>query len=427
MSEDTSVDFTPDTAAGIRSVTKTLTEALVLKADEHVVSQGSSSILNLPISNWSVITNNIERWENRFIPPEVRAAGAGKRKPPVHTDCTLTDIAAHTAQIYPVGKWEDTATGETGPVMNVLNFNTQNMSDNMLGLKIFQEPLATVDDIVAMAGAVQSGVDNFTNLTKPTNGYNDLAGWLAGAICEEILGNSWFNLITQQLEIIGGAEGLNSSYPSTGGEAFYWGSHESGWAAFFQNHNANLNLTPNLATRYIRGPITDSHPLGLYDKPYESPDITYAIGCAAMSAKDLARWAMELRWPTNGTPYLSQGNIDKMFSNQTGQPDHYDDDNSNWPDRNRGFGTYKMKPVLDVEGNEIETYGSMGFGGLGGGGAGVVWIRARNYWDTGDMNCVFTGVTNFNRSSATEMNPYEIAYEMAADFAASYVRAVPTS
>jgi CubicO group peptidase (beta-lactamase class C family) len=413
-------DFTTSTVVNIKSIAKTFTEALVLKANELY-----GPILDNPIGNYSVIANNIARWENRFIPAASRSNAVTNPVWPVHTTATLRQIAGQTARIG--GKrtspatYEEEGTGEKRPLIRIQpywfnGFGEYDGFDNLIAHNRVMTSLDSVDDIVAMAGAVLGGVEDPYNWTPAgAHDYLDAAGWLSAAICEELLGDSWYNLIQQQFDTLLGTP--NSAYPSIGGNA-QLAQYGSKWAAAFQGHNANPMEVANLATGYNSGPATSRNPFGLYLAPEQSTEFTYGTSGAAMNVVELATWAREMRWPTTANPYLTQSSIDEMFKNQTnGAADA--SEGAPWPRINWGFGTSRLQPVLSRDGVPLEVWGSQGHGGYGGSGGAVVWIEGTYY---GPVRCVFAGASNTYLDYDDSYYTHEMRiYEMAKDFAASFL------
>jgi CubicO group peptidase (beta-lactamase class C family) len=412
------IDFTTSTVVNIKSLTKTITQALVLKANEIY-----GPLLDTPIGNYSVIANNIARWENRFIPAESRSNAVANPIWPVHTTATLRQIAAHTAKIG--GKltqpatYEEPGTGAKRPILHRQpywfgGYGDYDGFDNLIAHNRQMTSLDSVDDIVAMAGAVLGGVEDPYNWTPSwANDYLDLAGCLSGAICEELFGDSLYNLIQQQFDTVLGAQ--NSAYPSAGGNAEF-APYGSKWATAFQGHNANPIEIPDLAAAYGRGPVSRRNPLGLYLVPEGSTEVAYGTTGAMMNVVELAKWAREIRWPASADPYLTvQSSIDAMFTTQTNSPDV--NQGAPWPRLNYGFGTHLLKPVLSINGVPLEVWGSQGHGGYGGAGGAVVWVKGK-YWQP--VTCVFAGVSNayldYNDSFTHEMRVYEMAEDFAANF-----------
>lgn len=132
-----------------------------------------------------------------------------------------------------------------------------------------------------------------------------------------------------------------------------------------------------------------------------------------MSAEDLNLWSRELRWPS-GTGYLTQASIDDMFTTQSGFADVIPSVGARWPGVNWGHGVQKMTPVSGIDGNPIDTWGSIGQGGFGGYGGATVWISGRDPWNSVDSNLAISAVTNLGMTVAD-------VYAMAEDFAANFM------
>ena len=406
------VAFTTATPCGIRSVTKAITAALSARAE-----QASPGFFATQIGDYSVVTNNIRRWENRFVPADARSAGVSGRRPPVHLTATINEIATHTANLWEIGKWKDSA-GNWRPCYSAARdyrrtgaWRYYETADNLIALKNLMETLESVDDIVAMAGAVLSGIENPHSKPTPYFTYNDKAGWLEAACVEEVLGNSWFNLVREQFSQMGLSA---ASHPSQDGNQAYFQSGGN-WLPYFKGHNANPVEIPGLAVAYNSGPPTTDNPHGLYLEPEQSQESGYAIGCAIMSAEDLNLWGRELRWPS-GAGYLYPEIINAMFTAQSGFTDVTPRSGVRWPGVNWGHGVQKMKPVSDIKGLPIETWGSIGQGGFGGYGGAIVWVAGRDPWNSVDSNLTVSAVTNLGMTVAD-------AYAMAQDFAANFMLA----
>jgi CubicO group peptidase (beta-lactamase class C family) len=407
------VDFKTTTACGIRSVTKVITAALSARAE-----QSSPGFFASKIGDYEVITNNIARWENRFVPADARASGASARKPPVHLTATINEIATHTGNIWEIGKWRDQITGKWracySPARDYRRggrWSDYESTDNLIALKNLMETLESVDDIVAMAGAVLSGIANPNSKPTPYFTYNDKAGWLEAACIEQVLGDSWFNLVKEQFASLGLSP---ASHPSQDGNQAYFKSGND-WLPFFKGHNANPVEIPGLAVAYNPGPATVENPLGLYLEPEQSQESGYAIGCSIMSAEDLNLWGRELRWPSGGG-YLTTEVIQNMFTAQSGFADVTPSAGARWPGVNWGHGVQKMTSIPDINGNPIDTWGSIGQGGFGGYGGAIVWLAGRDPWNSVDSNLTVSAVTNLGMTVAD-------AYAMAKDFAANFMLA----
>lgn len=370
--------FTTQTPCGIRSVTKTLTAAITLRA--HFLGwmswQYPGGILDREIGEFPVISNNIHRWTNKYIPPEHRdwnLPGSKMNKPPVHTNCTLRDLACHNSWIWAISAYSDFL-GNKWPVYGLRNESGQ--YDNAFAHKNLMETIESVDDLVAQAGAVLGGLEPSNFAAKRANSplalsYTDKAGWLEAAVCEEVLGNSWFNLVQEMFDHMG----LENSYPSVDGNAQFIGQSNGKFKTLMKGHNANPIEVPGLAVAYTRGPTNpDGSGLGLFLEPEQSQESGYAIGCAVMSAADIATWGKEIRksyWTQGG--FLPPSVTAELFKVQTGAADKTRPygglQTVNW-----GLGIAKMVSVADSGGAELGTWGMVGAGGFGGYAGGIVFI-----------------------------------------------------
>ena len=467
-------DFTPQTPSGIRSVTKSLTGALVLLAEEESwFNPGgapiSYGIIYKPLSAFPVIADNIYRWEDRFIPDADRFIGGSAR--PIHLNATVRDIVAHQSGHWISDWYVDGTTGLRrpnygpfnryweAPVGNPNKWDGYESFDNLIALKNWMETLESIDDIVAMFGATHNGMDPaqylptlqpneplytpnlFTNRAG-TAVYIDKVGWLSGAVCEYMLGNSWYNLIQERFF---DAMSLSNSYPSADGNAmFWWDVYDmddnptgvDGWRAIFQGHNSNPMEIPGLATAYRAGPATTRNPDGLYLEPEQAQESGYAIGCGVMSTEDLARWGRNLIRPPGETDAVFQfaPHIDRMFNTSPGCETDCTDISPTagdaWPGRNWAFGTQKLEPVTAGSGTgganndgELDVFGGIGFGGAAGYGAAIVWIREHNmvfaantnslsYGNLASKDPAFTGGGGVDQKNA---------YRMAVDYAHNFL------
>jgi CubicO group peptidase (beta-lactamase class C family) len=235
--------------------------------------------------------------------------------------------------------------------------------------------------------------------------YTDKAGWLEAAVCEEVLGNSWFNLIQEMFDHIG----LKNSYPSVDGNAQFAGQADGTFRTIMKGHNANPIEVPGLAVAYTRGPANpDGSGLGLYLEPEQSQESGYAIGCAVMSAEDLATWGKEIRksyWTEGG--YLPPEVTQELFTVQTGAADKATPygglQTVNW-----GLGIAKMVPVTDSDGAELATWGMVGAGGFGGYAGGIIIIPEADVVIAATSN---TGIQPFGGTLR----------DIAADYAANFL------
>ena len=73
-----------------------------------------------------------------------------------------------------------------------------------------------------------------------------------------------------------------------------------------------------------------------------------------------------------------------------------------------------MTPLSGIDGNPIDTWGSIGQGGFGGYGGATVWISGRDPWNSVDSNLAISAVTNLGMTVAD-------VYAMAEDFAANFM------
>jgi CubicO group peptidase (beta-lactamase class C family) len=433
------VPFTPGTPCGIRSVTKVITAAMLLHAESLSIS-GSDSVSvqggglpDIQLGEFAIIRNNIERWTHKYVPAANRLArtregGSATRrnKPPVHLNATLQEIVTHNAKIDQIGMYKD-ANGEVmWPVYQSDkavwkdSFNGSAWADefggrevpydNLFAHKNIMEPLGSVDDIVAQCGAVLYGWDP-DDWPQPRTAavYSDKGGWLTGAVLEELLGNSWYNLARQQFETMGLSDGCQ---PSAGGQVLFAPERTDNgerYRTYFQGHNSFPVEIKNLAVAYHIGPAEkDGTGKRAYLEPYQSPESNYAIGCAVLSATDLAAWAYKLRTRAldrDDDGYLAPAMIEKMFSTQSGADDLEGTEEHSWPGLNWGFGVERMVPIVGADDQSIETWGSIGQGGYGGYGAAVLWL---------DSDTVFAITSN----SGIKANSI---YKMASDYAANFL------
>jgi hypothetical protein len=387
----------------------------------------------MQIGEFEVIRNNIDRWTYKYVPPEnrlLRIEGGGtatrQNKPPVHLNVTLEEIVTHNCSIDAIGMYQGVDNDVLWPVYSAdkpvwtsrfdgsawsAAFDGKNVPyDNLFAQKNLMESLGSVDDIVAQCGAVLYGWDpDDWPRTRVAESYSDKAGWLTGAILEELLGNSWYNLARQQFDMLG----LSAAcHPSYGGQAYFYRDGQEVDARYrllFRGHNSLPLEIKNLAVAYNLGPANaDGTGQQAYLEPYQAPESGYAIGCAVLTAADLARWAYNLRTGVLGQDaqgYLSAEMIDKMFSIQSGADDLEGVEDYPWPRTNWGFGAERMYPLTDRGGNAIDTWGSVGQGGFGGYGGAVLWL------DGGET--VFAITTN----SGLRVNTlYAIAKDYAANF-----------
>lgn len=407
------IPFTPSTSCGIRSVTKAITGALVLKANEATLL----SILDRPIGDFAVIANNIDRWMHKYVPASnriVHAPSTRTNKNPVHTKCSLRQLACHNSWIYEIGWYLDLDGVTRWPVYGSLKpvwTPTWDGSDwggppydNLFAQKNLMESIGSVDDIVAMAGAVLQGVDpDVFPILEPLGGsYTDKSGWLEAAICEEVLGNSWYNLIREQFDRMGLSE---ASHPSQDGNAFFqWDYQTERFHTYFKGHNSNPKEIPGLAVPYALGPAnSDGSGVELYLEPEQSQESGYAIGCIVMSSADLAKWGQEIRRDSRSGGYLRQDMIDELFTVQTGAPDTAPRGLKavNW-----GFGTAKLESVRTGSGEDLEAWGMIGQGGYAGYGGAVIWLN--------DADLVLSAVSNKGVSVA-------VIRDMVEDYAANFL------
>lgn len=391
------IPFDVATPCGVRSVTKVMTDALVLRAEQDsragLLAPFNGGVVDRELGEFDVISRNIGLWQSRYVPLPDR--GPTGSYPLVHLNATLRQIASHNSHIFEIGKYPKVKKPTKKKPARTVYAATKNPADgwnNLPALKNIMESLGSVDEIVRQAGAVLAGVDAATFPRKPMNwNYYDKAGWLAGAVCEQLLGNSWYNLVQEQFQLLGASE---SCYPSYDGniDGFYDSKAEQ-WKIFFKGHNANPVEIPGLAVAYSRYRGADGKQL--FVEAESSTESSYAIGCAVMTAVDMARWAHNLRSKTDlqAGGYLTPGMRDLLFSVQTNAPDKNPDEitNADWPALNWGFGINKLKPVKtnafsSGSAEQLDIWGAVGQGGFGGYGGAVVWLN--------DLDLVIAATSN---------------------------------
>ncbi len=428
------MDFTVDTPCGIRSVTKTMTAALVLKAemDSHFNTETEypGGILDRPISDFSVIANNHHRWVHKYLPEDARdlslAPPTYPTSNPISIDCSLRALACHNSRNYAIGKWADLdewidsgkkkwlpCYSAEKPWWNSGDkWSEYTMEDNLVAYKNLTETIGSVDDIVAMAGAVLRGPnpDTVPDLTDPNNfvygnadAYTDKAGWLEAAICEEMLGDSYYNLLQKQFDHMG----LTNAYPSSGGNVYFgWDKNSDSYHTLFRGHHAHGKEIRGLAVAYSSGPANpDGTGEALYLEPNQSTESAYAIGSAVMSVKDLARWGRELR--TNY--YVDNGYLTPLMSNEIFTVQTQADDRMEakiFKAVNYTFGAAKMQDLATDSGAPLSATGMIGQGGFRGYGGAIVWVN--------DADMVFAAVANGGITVSK-------IYQMAEDYAESFL------
>jgi len=468
------VDFTVDqTPCGIRSVTKVMTAAMVLHAEQASQSAdlpntawNSVGVIDRPISDFSVINNNIDRWKNKYLPEAARdplATGAptpgsypfNKNKSNTNypfsyplSDTTdkvsLRMLASHQSGYYEIGKWADpdtfrwrpcyspevaigieTLADPSDPFDRKLQFTDWTQEDNLAAYKNYNETLGSVDDIVAQAGAVLRGRPSTTpfNCNDPATftaniaTYTDKAGWLAAAICEELFEDSYYNLLQDQFDRLE----LENAYPAMYGQmwpaALNLGNNNYQWHFAFKGHHANGREIPGFAVPYSRIPTPDNTAKEIIVEPNQSMESFYAIGCAIMTAKDLNTWGQNIlakNSPWDG--YLLPILLNELFTQQTNTGDLINDKKTfgsiNW-----ALGNAVMEPIQRIThapGEYLECYGMLGQGGFHGHGGAMVWVQKPGSTGNFEAGLVFSAVTNTGISVGS-------VYQMAKDYVESFV------
>lgn len=420
-------NFTVDTPCGIRSCTKTITHALALHAESKSqagwVPGWPGGIVDRPLSDFSVINNNIGTEVDKYFDPDDPQVRINAGKQPVHLGATIRHISAHQAAIETIGKYTDAG----GNLVTI--YHTGYAKDDRVALKNLMESIGDAAGLAEQAGAVmefygdpnlyaqQRDPNDATNFLPLIAWYYDKAGWLTGLAVEEVLGDTWYNLVNTQFSILG--LDMTKCFPSYDGNL----TSDDGVNLRFKGHGALPVEIPGLATAYsnYHGPNGDE----LYLEPEQSTESGYAIGSAVMPARELAKWAHGIRYSQYLT-YFGPNPRDQLFTQQTGvanddftQNQSWINANSSygspyspsagWPRINWGFGTYKLESATGgVSQQEIEIWGTIGNGGFSGYGASVIWL------DDGTDNVIL--VANHNSGLANSMT-----YAAAKDYVENFM------